>query len=109
MTNVNRIPLGEVIAERELEAVKDGKSQVAIVRLGKPIKSADATDFRCPYQVAGIGDDVIRSASGEDSMQALQLAIKMVAAELHFRYEDFTFTWLGNSDFGFAEPDHRKR
>jgi len=109
MTNINRIPLGEVMAERELKAVRDGKSQVAIVRIGKPIKSVDATDFRCPYQVAGIGDDVIRSASGEDSMQALQLAIKMVGTELHFRYKDFTFTWLGNSDLGFAEPDHRKQ
>ncbi|MGZ7061411.1 MAG: DUF6968 family protein [Candidatus Angelobacter sp.] len=97
------------MAERELEATRDGKSRVAIVRIGKPIKSVDATDFRCPYQVAGIGDDVIRSASGEDSMQALQLAIKMVGAELHFRYKDFTFTWLGNSDIGFAEPDHRKQ
>jgi hypothetical protein len=97
------------MAERELKAVRDGKSQGAILRIGKPIKSVDATDFRCPYQVAGIGDDVIRSASGEDSMQALQLAIKMVGTELHFRYKAFTFTWLGSSDFGFAEPDHTKQ
>jgi hypothetical protein len=38
-------------------------------------------------------------------MQALQLAIKMVAAELHFRYEEFSFSWLGQADFGFPKPD----
>jgi hypothetical protein len=108
MNNINRMPLGEVMAERVLQAMKEGKAHVATVRIGKPVKSADARDYRCPYQVAGIGDDVIRSASGEDSMQALELAIKMIGAELHFRYKEFTFTWLGQSNFGFPNPDSKK-
>ena len=104
MPKINRILLGDVVAERVLQATKNGKSLVATVRLGRPVKSVDAPDYRCPYQVAGIGDDVVRSASGEDSMQALALAIQMVGAELHLRYKDFRFTWLGNSDLGFPKP-----
>jgi Domain of unknown function (DUF6968) len=101
---MNRIPLGEVIAERVLQATKNRKSFVATVRLGRPVKSMDAPDHRCPYQITGIGDDVVRSASGEDSMQALVLAIQMVGAELHLRYKGFRFTWLGNSDLGLPKP-----
>jgi hypothetical protein len=104
MPKINRIPLGDVVAERVLQATKNGKSLVATVRLGRPVKSVDTPDYRCPYQVAGVGDDVVRSASGEDSMQALALAIQMVGAELHLRYKDFRFTWLGNSDLGFPKP-----
>lgn len=105
MTNIKRIPLGDIIAERVLDAQKDAQLYVVTVRIGRPLKSVGAADFRCPYQVAGIGDDVIRSASGEDSMQALELAIKMLGAELHFRYKDFSFMWLGKTDIGFPKPD----
>ena len=101
MTKVKRIPLGDVIAERVLDAKKDGKSYVATVRIGRPMKSADAPGYQCPYQVAGIGDDVVRSAAGEDSMQALWLAIQILPKELRFRYKEFSFTWLGQSNFGF--------
>ena len=104
MSTIDRIPLGDVIAERVLQATKNRKSFVATVRLGRPVKSVDAPDYRCPYQITGIGDDVVRSASGEDSMQALVLAIQMVGAELHLRYKDLRFTWLGNPDLGFPKP-----
>jgi len=97
--------MGIVIAERVLEVTKDGKPYVATVRLGQPVKSEDSPGYCCPYQVLGIGDDVVRSASGEDSMQALQLAIKKIGAELYFRYKDFTFTWFGQVDLGFPKPD----
>jgi|SRR5579884_2883948 len=104
MSTTNHFSLGEIIAERVLEARRKGQSFTATVRIGKPFKSADAPDYRCPYQVAGIGDDKVRAASGEDSMQALQLAIQMLAAELHFRYKEFGFTWLGESEIGFPRP-----
>ena len=104
MTPLEHIPLGDVIAERVLDATRDGESYVARVRLGRPVKPEGAPDYRCPYQVQGIGDDVVRSASGEDSMQALELALRMVAAELYFRYKDFVFTWLEDPDIGFPKP-----
>lgn len=105
MNRIKRIPLGDIIAERVLEARKGSKSHIATVRIGRPVKSANAPDYRCPYQIAGIGDDVVRSASGEDSMQAMELALKMVGAELYLRHKDFTFTWLGQADLGFPKPN----
>lgn len=98
------MPIGDVIAERELEAEKDAKSCTVTVRLGRPVKSEDAPDYRCPYQVVGIGDDVVRSASGVDSIQALELAFKMLGVELYLRYKEFAFTWLGDPDIGFPKP-----
>lgn len=98
---IKRIPLGNIIAERVLNAKKGSRSYVATIRIGQPVKSADAPDYRCPYQIAGIGDDVIRSASGVDSMQALWLAIQLLPVELRFRYKEFSFTWLGHRDLGF--------
>jgi hypothetical protein len=94
----------DTIAERTLEAKKDKTIGVATVRLGRPIKSADAPDYRCPYQVLGVGDDSIRSASGEDSMQAIQLALQMISAELFFRHQDYEFSWLNQPDAGFTPP-----
>lgn len=104
MSQIERIPIGEVIAERVLEATRNGASYVATVRLGRPVRLEGASDYRCPYQVLGIGDDVVRSASGEDSIQALDLALKMLAAELYFRHKDFDFTWFGDPDIGFPKP-----
>lgn len=104
MSQIERIPLGDVIAERVLEATKDGKSYVATVRLGRPVQPPGAPEYCCPYQVQGIGDDVVRGAYGEDSMQALELALKMLAAELHGRYKHFAFTWFGGADIGFRKP-----
>jgi len=104
MSAIKRIPLGDVIAERVLAATNEGNSYVATVRLGRPVRMEDAPGYLCPYQVSGIGDDVVRSAGGEDSMQALDLAIKTLGAELHLRYRDFTFTWLGQADLGFPKP-----
>lgn len=106
MPKMKRFSLNEVIAERVLQATKHRESFVATVRLGRPVKSTDAPDHRCPYQITGIGDDVVRSASGEDSIQALVLAIQMIGAELRFRYKEFSFTWLGNFDLGFPKPEN---
>lgn len=104
MNAIKDIALGNVIAERVLEVTREGKSYVATVRLGRPVKPEDSSGYRCPYQVCGIGDDMVRFAAGEDSMQALELAIKTLGAELYFRYKDFTFRWLGQADFGFPKP-----
>ena len=102
-----RIPisLGDVIAERVLKARKAGQSFTTTVRLGRPVKSPDGSHYCCPYQVLGVGDDVVRSSAGEDSMQALELAFKMVGAELYGRHNDIEFTWLGKTNLGFPNPN----
>jgi hypothetical protein len=105
MSKISRIPLGDVIAERLLGASKDGQSYRATIRIGRPVQFSDGPRYLCPYQIAGIGDDVVRSAAGEDAVQAIELAFKMLGADLHFRHKAFKFTWLGQSDIGFRKPD----
>lgn len=96
--------LEDVIAERVLEARKDGQTFRATVRLGRPFRSPDGSHYRCPYQVVGLGDDTIRSAAGEDSIQAIELAFKMLGADLYGYYKAFAFTWLGQPELGFPKP-----
>lgn len=105
MTKIDRIPLGDVIAERVLEASKDRQLFRVTIRIGRPIQFSDGPRFLCPYQIAGIGDDVIRSAAGEDSLQAIELAFKMLGADLYLRHKAFTFTWLGQPELGFPKPN----
>lgn len=104
MNKIKRISLGDVIAERVLEASKGGRSIKAMVRIGRPVQCFEGPSYLCPYQIAGIGDDVVRSAAGEDSVQSIDLALKMLGSELYLRYKEFTFTWLGQSDIGFPKP-----
>ena len=53
MAKIKRIPLGKVIAERVLEAVRDGKSYKVIVRIGCPVEFPEGPRYLCPYQIAG--------------------------------------------------------
>jgi hypothetical protein len=105
MTKISRMPLGDVIAERVLDASKDGQLYKATVRVGRPVRFSDGPRYLCPYQIAGIGDDVVRSAAGEDSLQAIELAFKMLGADLYYRHKDFRFTWLGQPAIGFPNPN----
>jgi hypothetical protein len=80
--------IGEVIAERRLY-VEGEPDRVVRVLLGKPVRRPTASneDFSlCPYQIVGLGNETIRAAGGVDSIQALQLAMEMVGADLHLRY-----------------------
>jgi len=105
MTRINRMPLGDVIAERVLDAAKDGQLYKVTVRVGKPVEFSDGPRYLCPYQIAGIGDDVVRSAAGEDSLQVIELAFKMLGADLYYLHKDFRFTWFGKSELGFPKPN----
>jgi hypothetical protein len=94
--------VGTIIATRRLVAVKGRKKVNVLVKIGKPIKRDK--DFACPIQVKGIGDEVVRYASGQDSMQALHLALQMIGIELLLRHDDYKFSWLDQPDAGFIRP-----
>jgi hypothetical protein len=72
------IELGEVIAERRLRVEGEPDRDVR-VRIGRP-RPFDATesDFYCPFQVVGVGDERIHTTGGIDGVQALELAIWML-------------------------------
>ncbi|HEY0105574.1 MAG TPA: hypothetical protein VGB91_05770 [Rhizomicrobium sp.] len=99
-----RIRLGTIIAEREL-STPDGLRVIA--RLGKPRQFPSSEDFYCPYQILGVGSQSVRRAGGVDAMQALQLALKMIGADLYTSDEYATkrISWNDSRDLGFPVPD----
>jgi hypothetical protein len=105
------IVLGEVIAERELDLVANGKpSATVVVRIGKPIRSPDPNlDWLCPLQIVGLEDEMVRAAFGVDAVQALILAMQMIHIELQARQRltGQTLQWLEQSDLGFLPPPAR--
>lgn len=95
--------LGEVIASRRLHLIDEPTRQV-VVQIGRPQPVDGSTDFFCPYQVIGLGDEKVRYAMGVDSVQALEEVIRILPTELavlsrespSLRWED-----AAAGDFGF--------
>jgi hypothetical protein len=72
------------IAEREL-ARRDVAGGHLMVRLGIPEpdpKSLHGRDWRCPFEIVGLGDDSIQYGHGVDSFNALQNALIFIRALL---------------------------
>lgn len=97
--------VGTVIAVRELDLLGGGKATVTI---GKPEKFPDADDYYCPYQISGIKRSNVRYAGGVDAVQALELALKMIGADLYTSDEAKAgaLSWKGSDkgDLGFPQP-----
>lgn len=100
--------VGEVIATRvyEIERPDGGVAEVTL-SLGRPRPVPDEEDWFCPYRFAGEGGARISCAFGVDALQALVLALNMIAIELHASEEAKAgrMTWLGQSDLGLPFPD----
>jgi hypothetical protein len=54
------------------------------VMVGRPVPDLETPyhDWCCPYQLRGIGDEVVRGVFGVDAMQALILALHTLPTEL---------------------------
>jgi hypothetical protein len=72
--------LTDIIAERELD-VLDSPGERVVLRVERPIKQ-ESGEWGCSFQVAGPGRSYVRTAYGEDSVQALQLGFEMARIEL---------------------------
>lgn len=76
--------IGEIIATRQLYYFDETNQKKAIsVVVGKPQPSPDSLEFQCPFQLIGIGSQDTQTARGHDSIQALQSALILVAANLN--------------------------
>lgn len=76
--------IGEIIATRRLYYFDETNQKKAIsVVVGKPQPSPDSPEFQCPFQLIGIGSQDTQTARGHDSIQALQSALILVAANLN--------------------------
>jgi hypothetical protein len=98
--------LEAIIAVRELDL--EGGGHVTVL-IGKPEKFPDSEDYYCPYQIVGIKRSSIRYAGGVDAVQALDLALKMIGADLYTADEakSGALSWRGGSgegDLGFIKP-----
>ena len=77
--------LGEVLASRTLRfQTTSGRPSEVTVTVGRPVLDPEAPydDWLCPYQLRGVGDEVVRAVFGVDAMQALILALHTLPWEL---------------------------
>ena len=98
------IPLGEAVAERRLEFRTPSGAREILVRLGRPLPDPEpGGQWVCPVELAGSPVGGVRAAHGEDSMQALLLALQLIDIELRHlrRATGATLTWLESEDVGF--------
>jgi len=75
--------LGDVVAERELKLRRKGhRASLVRVRFGRPIKDPNSDrqePWWCPMLITGLGKPRMTSIAGEDSLQALILALEFVS------------------------------
>jgi hypothetical protein len=76
--------LGEIIATRRFHFVDESNKKRAVsVFVGMPQQSDGSSEYRCPFQVIGIGSQNTQLACGHDSIHALQSALILISASLH--------------------------
>jgi hypothetical protein len=102
---MDTIELGEIIATRSLTRRNSGKYSEILVLIGKPRQTGDWSGFITPFQLRGVGSEVVKYAGGVDAVQSLQLAMKMigVALEVLNSKADSEIIWDAGEegDFGF--------
>lgn len=87
----------QVIARREL----DKAGSPVVVSIGLPYQEGPFTWY-APFKVEGVEDESFEhAAGGSDSVQALILGMKMIAAVLRSWAADRSITWDGDPDLGF--------
>jgi len=72
------IEIGTVVAERKLTFQSDDLQKSVTLVVGQPIRSDiadESASWWCPIQLRGL-DDRVHSIAGEDSLQALVLALE---------------------------------
>jgi hypothetical protein len=102
--------VGDVIATRILLIEEaDGSERTVIVRIGRPqMFSESPDDCFVPYQIVGLGSERVRYGAGVDSVQALQLVMKMIGADLAALNREYVgaMRWeagQNENDFGFPD------
>lgn len=103
--------MGEVIALRDLEFVHEhGQKEAVCVSIGKPIFSDDQQQWWCLYEIKANTFAKQFRAGGGDSMQALMLALYIIASELDAlgRLHKGKFTYFDEGDLGFPSIEDKR-
>lgn len=105
---MNLSNVGTVIATRTFYLAGETTREIQ-VWIGKPCSFPDGRDSYCPYQIRGLGDAKVRYAAGIDAVQALQLAMLMIASDLGSLNESCggMLRWAGDEtgNLGFPSRD----
>jgi len=81
---MNADSVEETIATRQLYYLDDANEKRAVrVLIGKPRPSTDSSEYECSFQIIGLGNQQATYARGHDSIQALQSALILAAANLN--------------------------
>ena len=81
---MNNGSIGEIIATRQLYYLDEAHQKQSVkVIVGKPEPSPDSSEYQCLFQLIGFGSQHTQTARGHDSIQALQSALILVAANLN--------------------------
>lgn len=77
------LEIGNIIAERLIDVLyKDGSKSDIKIKLGTPSNIPESNDVFAPYLIEYAGNSRFLYAVGIDGFQALQLAMKMIVADL---------------------------
>ncbi len=90
------------IAIRQYKIFRDNvESGRFFVKILAP-KQTPVGNFRCEFIFEGIVDNTLRHGDGEDSLQALVIALKLIMENLsnYERKNGVKITWLNNDEFG---------
>lgn len=107
---MKNVPLGEIIAERHLEAKDEmGEEREIVVRIGKPIPAPfpdprESDTWCCPCEIVGFADHYLYATCGADSVQALVLGLQRIVIELNKQQkaEKLKLTWGGWENLNFT-------
>jgi len=104
---MKREPPSDVIATRKLFLAGE-PDKLIVVEIGRPEPFPNGKDYICRWRIAGCGYENCFYAAGVDTLQAFQLALQGIGAELHHIVnEEFggCLRWLSedNADFGFPQ------
>ncbi len=86
-----------IIARRQLKLKERNKTVRLVVRIRQPYR--EQRDYVCDYEIIGFAEPIRKSVFGDDSLQALLIAIAFIQKQLHpYRRQ---LSWLGSdSDDG---------
>jgi hypothetical protein len=87
MPNTHIKDIGQEVASRRLDLKREGVTTRVLVRIGLPYPDHDQLSFHCPFEISGFGERRLGYAVGVDAIQALQLVMQMIDAELDYLAE----------------------
>jgi hypothetical protein len=106
VSNIHVDSIGEIIATRRLYFLDETNNKRTVsVFVGKPQQPQNSSEYHCPFQLIGIGSQQTQFARGHDSIQALQSALILIAANLNHLNDQLgrNLLWDGgvNGELGF--------